>query len=81
MFGGCVALESEDGSNAVAVHPHQNNPKSGSDATETASDGILLLHRLNECCLIPKDLGCSIPKVDICTLTLSLRFFCIPNKE
>ena len=63
MFGGCVALESEDGSNAVAVDPHQNNPKSGSDATETASDGILLLDCLNECCLIPKDLGCKVDRL------------------
>ena len=70
-----VNLNSEDGENAVAVPVHQNNPKSG-------SDGILLLDRLDDCCLIPRICA------HICTsagttLTLSLRsnVVCIPNKE
>ena len=71
-----VNLNSEDGENAVAVPVHQNNPKSG-------SDGILLLDRLDDCCLIPRIWAHICTSAAGTTLTLSLRsnVVCIPNKE
>ena len=71
-----VNLNSEDGENAVAVPVHQNNPKSG-------SDGILLLDRLDDCCLIPRICAHICTSAAGTTLTLSLGPYivCILNKD